>query len=51
MDYIDYGISVLNRSVIESVPERQAVDLAGIFTGLVKDKAMSGIEVRNRFYE
>jgi D-glycero-D-manno-heptose 1,7-bisphosphate phosphatase len=51
MDYIDYGISVLNRSVIEAIPEGHTVDLAEIYTNLVKDRSMAGIEVRKRFYE
>ncbi len=51
MDYIDYGISVLNRSVIEVIPEGHTVDLAEIYTNLVKDRSMAGIEVRKRFYE
>lgn len=51
MHYIDYGVSVLDRSVIEAVPKGQTVDLAGVFTSLVKNKEMAGVEVRNRFYE
>ena len=51
MEYIDYGILVLNRSVIEGLPEGKFVDLSNIFTTLVEDRVMVGCEVRNRFYE
>lgn len=51
MEYIDYGVSILNRSVIEEIPMGEVTDLADIFTKLVNKKLMEGLKVRNRFYE
>jgi histidinol-phosphate phosphatase family protein len=51
MEYIDYGVSILNRSVIEEIPMGEVTDLADIFTKMVNDKLMEGLKVRNRFYE
>ncbi len=51
MEYIDYGVSILNRSVVEDIPEGRVADLADVFTELVNNKLMEGTEVRNRFYE
>ena len=50
--YIDYGVSVLARSVIEAhVPEQGAYDLADLFYDLSLRGELTGIEVFERFYE
>jgi mannose-1-phosphate guanylyltransferase / phosphomannomutase len=51
MEYIDYGISILNRSVIAGMPAHATTDLADIYHDLVEKRLMAGHEVRNRFYE
>lgn len=51
MEYIDYGISILNKDVIEGISKNKYIDLADIYHYLVKNELMSGCEVRNRFYE
>lgn len=51
MEYIDYGTSILNRSVIEKTPKNKYVDLADIYKDLIRCNLMSGYEVRNRFYD
>lgn len=50
MKYIDYGVSVLNRKVIEEIPECK-VDIASVYGKVAADCKMAGHEVRNRFYE
>jgi NDP-sugar pyrophosphorylase family protein len=52
MDYIDYGLSVLSRDVIEErVPSGAVFDLADLFHVLGVEGLLAGYEVRERFYE
>lgn len=51
MQYIDYGISVLNKSIIEKIPCDVYSDIADLYGQLVSDGLMDGYELRNRFYE
>ena len=49
MEYIDYGLSVIRRSVLEGYPER--FDLASVFTALAMAGKLAGFEVTQRFFE
>jgi len=51
MHHIDYGVSVLNSTVVENIPENRFSDLADVYSKLTDDRLMSGFEVKNRFYE
>lgn len=52
MHYIDYGISVLQRDLVEHmVPADTIYDLADVFTPLSRAGALRGYEVTKRFYE
>jgi NDP-sugar pyrophosphorylase family protein len=51
MEYIDYGVALLRRPVLERVPSDRASDLAGLYSALVEEGRMVGFEVTNRFYE
>ena len=51
MEHIDYGISILNKSVIEKLAEEEFIDTADVFHELVDDGLMAAHEVKNRFYE
>jgi NDP-sugar pyrophosphorylase family protein len=52
MHYIDYGLSVLTRAVIdERVPSGAVFDLADLFHFLSLEDLLAGYEVRQRFYE
>jgi N-acetyl-alpha-D-muramate 1-phosphate uridylyltransferase len=51
MTYIDFGISVLSRSVFSPYRETRILDLAKIYTELSKIGHLAGIEVSDRFYE
>lgn len=52
LQYIDYGLSVFQRSVIEKmVPSGEKVDLSDVFNALSLDGLLAGYEVNTRFYE
>jgi NDP-sugar pyrophosphorylase family protein len=51
MQFIDYGVAILRRSAIESIPPNTAADLADLYSRLVSEGKMIGYEVKNRFYE
>ncbi len=51
MRYIDYGLGILSRAVIESIPDGQPSDLAPVYERLVESGEMGAFEVRERFYE
>lgn len=51
MRYIDYGVSLLNREVLASLPENEPVDLADVLSELAARGELLGHEVTQRFYE
>lgn len=52
LDYIDYGMSVLTRDVIEThIPSGEAYDLADLCGRLAGAGALRGYEASERFYE
>lgn len=51
MEYIDYGISILNKNVVRKIPKGKYFDLSALYGELVKNSLMSGYEVKKRFYE
>tara|TARA_B100001142_G_scaffold327040_1_gene383760 strand:- start:792 stop:1505 length:714 start_codon:yes stop_codon:yes gene_type:complete len=52
MKYIDYGMSVLTKKVIEEyIPEGEVYDLANCYNQLSKERLLVGYEVKERFYE
>ena len=52
MRHVDYGISVLTRTVIRDfVPAHASVDLADVFHALSTRGLLAGFEVAERFYE
>jgi NDP-sugar pyrophosphorylase family protein len=53
MTYIDYGVALLRRGVVDRLPEGKAVDLADVYRDLVAAGGMVGypVPVRRRFYE
>jgi NDP-sugar pyrophosphorylase family protein len=51
-DYIDYGLSVLKRRVIEErVPAATFADLSSLYRALSVENRLAGFEVHERFYE
>ena len=52
MEYIDYGLSILTKSIILSyVPKDTVMDLAILFHKLSLEEKLKGFEVFERFYE
>jgi N-acetyl-alpha-D-muramate 1-phosphate uridylyltransferase len=52
LDWIDYGLSALQRSVVEArVPAGEAADLADLFRELSADRLLGAFEVEERFFE
>ena len=51
MSWIDYGLSVLRRDVVEEIPAGVSYDLAETFHDLSTRGLLAGYEVDTRFYE
>ena len=51
MEYIDYGISIFNRSIFSAWPPDTKFDLSEVFTFLVKNHELASHIVGRRFYE
>jgi MurNAc alpha-1-phosphate uridylyltransferase len=51
MTYIDFGMSVLSRTVFSRYTENRVLDLAQIYTELSGIGHLAGLEVSDRFYE
>jgi MurNAc alpha-1-phosphate uridylyltransferase len=52
MHYVDYGLSMLRREVVEErVGAGEHADLASVFEQLSTDGLLAGYEVHERFYE
>lgn len=51
MHYIDYGLSVLNTSIVSEWMPKGRFDLADLYRDLVDRHLLAGYEVPNRFYE
>jgi NDP-sugar pyrophosphorylase family protein len=51
MNYIDYGLGILNKKVFAKYSEHDSFDLAGIYEELSECNELYGYEVFNRFYE
>ena len=51
MDFIDYGISMLSREVLNLIPDGQVFDLSDLFRQLASGRNLLAYEVEERFYE
>jgi NDP-sugar pyrophosphorylase family protein len=51
MQFIDYGLGILDRRALEDVPEAGAHDLAAVFQEMLRRGELAGFEVTERFYE
>jgi NDP-sugar pyrophosphorylase family protein len=51
MRYIDYGLGVLDASVLERWPADEPFDLVNVYRDLVRRKELAGWEAGERFYE
>jgi N-acetyl-alpha-D-muramate 1-phosphate uridylyltransferase len=51
MQYIDYGLGMIQRRAFDMIDEREAFDLAGLYQMLLGQNQLAAHEVRERFYE
>ncbi len=51
MHYIDYGLGILQSSVLQAYPARQSFDLSKVYNDLSLAGELAGYEVFERFYE
>ena len=51
MTYIDYGLGVLSKSVVEHYCHEKVFDLANVYEALANARQLAGFEVFERFYE
>jgi len=51
MKWIDYGLAVLRRDVVDAIPSDSVVDLADVYRDLSARRELAGYEVSERFYE
>jgi len=51
MKFIDYGLSVIAKSVLDSVPAGEVTDLADVFSRLAAEGKLAGFQAGRRFYE
>jgi MurNAc alpha-1-phosphate uridylyltransferase len=51
MVYIDYGVSVFRKEVLDMIPENQFYSLGDLFRGLISMTRLLAFEVEQRFYE
>jgi NDP-sugar pyrophosphorylase family protein len=51
MRYIDYGLGVFDRRVLDTVSDTGACDLASVQQDLLRRGELCGFEVSERFYE
>jgi len=51
MQHIDYGLGILNGSLLNSYPAKQSFDLSKVYSDLTLMKELAGYEVFERFYE
>ena len=50
-DYIDYGLSILNKATLQTIPTELKFDLSELYHQLSLQKKLTGYEVTQRFYE
>jgi NDP-sugar pyrophosphorylase family protein len=51
MEWVDYGLSVLDAAVLAEIPPGEAVDLSNVFRELSGAGRLAGLAVDERFYE
>ena len=51
MTYIDYGLGVLSKNVVEHYCQEKVFDLANVYEALANARQLAGFEVFERFYE
>jgi NDP-sugar pyrophosphorylase family protein len=51
LEYIDAGLSILKKEVLNLVPDDEPYDLEELYRTLISEEEMSAYEVKQRFYQ
>ena len=51
LEYIDAGLSILKKEVLNLVPDDEPYDLEELYRTLISEEEMSAFEVKQRFYQ
>lgn len=51
MNFIDYGLGILNKKCLNEIKQGEESDLALIYENLANKEELAAFEVKNRFYE
>lgn len=51
MEWVDYGLAVLSRAIVEEIPEGGFSSLDRLYQRLAGEGRLAGLEVSRRFYE
>jgi len=51
LEYIDAGLSILKKEVLNLVPEEEPYDLEELYRTLISEEEMTAFEVKQRFYQ
>jgi NDP-sugar pyrophosphorylase family protein len=51
LEYIDAGLSILKKEVLNLVPEEEPYNLEELYRTLISEEEMSAFEVKQRFYQ
>ena len=49
--FIDYGVLIFNKRVLDQIPANQICSLEEVVTRLIQKKDLAAYETKNRFYE
>ncbi|WP_048148992.1 sugar phosphate nucleotidyltransferase [Methanolacinia paynteri] len=49
--YIDYGVLIFNKKVLEKIPANQSYPLENLIINLIEDQEVCAYETKERFYE
>ncbi len=51
LEYVDAGLSILKKEVLNLVPEEEPYDLEELYRTLISEEEMTAFEVKQRFYQ
>jgi NDP-sugar pyrophosphorylase family protein len=51
MIYIDYGVTLFKKEVLQFIPEKQKYALEDLFVRLIDMKQLLAYDIKERFYE
>jgi hypothetical protein len=51
MNYIDYGLTIVDTVIFNTLPFNKTFDLSDVFEDLSNKNMLAGLEIFDRFYE